>query len=84
MQDNHRGLWQEAESERLGSFAELNAWLAVCCPQVWAAASHLDHPSMSIATTKANKAKITSRERTRKRGYGSADPIETKEAIDSF
>lgn len=77
-QDNHRGLWQEAENERWGSFAELNAWLTVRCPQAWAAASHPNHPSMSIATAQANKAKITSRERTRKRGYGSVDLIETK------
>jgi hypothetical protein len=49
VQDNRRGLWQEALTESFASFAELNAWLAVRCPQAWAAASHPDYPGMSIA-----------------------------------
>ena len=49
VQDNRRGLWQEALTERFASFAELNAWLAVRCPKAWAGASHPDYPGMSIA-----------------------------------
>ena len=49
VQDNRRGLWQEALTESFASFAELNAWLAARCPKAWAAASHPDYPGMSVA-----------------------------------
>jgi transposase len=49
VQDNRRGLWQEALSESFASFAELNAWLTDRCPKAWAIASHPDYPGMSVA-----------------------------------
>ena len=49
MQDNRRGIWQDALAERFGSFAELNAWLAERCKAAWRAAMYPDFPSMSTA-----------------------------------
>lgn len=46
---NCRGPWQEALTESFASFAELNAWLALRCPQAWAAAFHPDYSGISIA-----------------------------------
>jgi hypothetical protein len=47
VQDTRRRIWQEAQRQRFGSFAELNAWLATQCIEGRRAA-HPDFPGMSI------------------------------------
>ncbi len=47
VQDARRRIWQDAQQQRFGSFAELNAWLAAQCLEAWSA-PHPDHPGMSI------------------------------------
>ena len=49
VQDARRRIWQEAEHERFGSFAELNAWLAGQCRAAWDA----PHPDLAGLTIRA-------------------------------
>ena len=48
VQDNRRRIWQLAQEQRFGSFAELNVWLATQCTAAWEHA-HPECPGMSIA-----------------------------------
>lgn len=47
VQDSRRRIWQEALTQRFGSFAELNVWLATQCVAA-RQASHPDFPGMTI------------------------------------
>jgi transposase len=47
VQDARRRIWQSASTERFGSFAELNVWLATQCIEA-RAAPHPEYPGMSI------------------------------------
>lgn len=47
VQDSRRRIWQEAQQQRFGSFAELNVWLAAQCVAARQAA-HPDSPGMTI------------------------------------
>ena len=47
VQDTRRRIWQDAEQERFGSFAELNAWLATRCLAAWDA-PHPDRTGLTI------------------------------------
>jgi transposase len=49
VQDNRRGIWQDALAERFAGFADLNAWLAARCKAAWQSSKHPDFPGMSIA-----------------------------------
>ena len=49
VQDARRRIWQEAEHERVRSFAELNAWLALQCHAAWDA----PHPDLAGLTIRA-------------------------------
>jgi transposase len=46
VQDARRRIWQDAEPESFGSFAELNAWLATQCLAAWDA----PHPELAGVT----------------------------------
>ena len=47
VQDARRRIWQEAQEQRFGSYAELNIWLATRCQVAWSA-PHPDFPGMTI------------------------------------
>jgi transposase len=47
VQHARRRIWQDAQQERFGSFAELNAWLATQCLAGWDA-PHPELPGMTI------------------------------------
>jgi transposase len=47
VQDSRRRIWQEAQHQRFGTFAELNVWLATQCQAAWSA-RHPDFPGMTI------------------------------------
>ncbi len=47
VQDARRRIWQRAQDQRFGSFAELNVWLAAQCVEARQAA-HPEFPGMSI------------------------------------
>jgi transposase len=47
VQDARRRIWQDAQQERFGSFAELNTWLATRCLAAWDA-PHPDLPDVTI------------------------------------
>lgn len=49
VQDSRRRIWHEARQERFGSFAELNAWLAVRCRALWSECRHPEYPELTIA-----------------------------------
>ena len=49
VQDSRRRVWHEARQERFGSFAELNAWLAVQCKRLWSEYRHPDYPDLTVA-----------------------------------
>jgi transposase len=46
VQDTRRRIWQDAQQQRFGSFAELNAWLATQCLAAWEA----PHPELTGLT----------------------------------
>ena len=46
VQDARRRIWQEAQHQRLGSFAELNSWLTMQCLAAWDA----PHPELTGVT----------------------------------
>lgn len=49
VQDSRRRIWQDARQERFGSFAQLNAWLAVRCRALWSECRHPEYPDLTIA-----------------------------------
>ena len=49
VQDSRRRIWLDAQSQRFGSFAELNAWLAERCRPLWAELRHPEHKEFSAA-----------------------------------
>ncbi|MEB0233290.1 IS21 family transposase, partial [Undibacterium sp. 10I3] len=49
VQDSRRRIWNDARQERFGSFAELNAWLAVRCKLLWSECRHPDYPELTVA-----------------------------------
>ena len=49
VQDSRRRIWLDAQNQRFGSFAELNAWLAERCRSWWAELRHPDHKELSVA-----------------------------------
>ena len=49
VQDSRRRIWHEARQERFGSFAELNAWLAVRCRALWSECRHPEYPDLTVA-----------------------------------
>ena len=49
VQDSRRRVWIDAATERFGSFAELNAWLAERCRQLWQEVKHPEHRQFSVA-----------------------------------
>lgn len=48
VQDNRRRIWQRAQEQRFGSFAELNVWLATQCTLAWES-EHPECPGLRIA-----------------------------------
>ena len=49
VQDSRRRVWHDARQELFGSFAELNAWLAVRCKVLWSECRHPDYPDLTVA-----------------------------------
>jgi transposase len=49
VQDSRRRIWQDADKERFGSFAELNVWLLERCRSLWQELRHTEHEELSIA-----------------------------------
>jgi transposase len=49
VQDSRRRIWHDARQERFGSFAELNAWLAVRCRALWSECRHPEYPDLTVA-----------------------------------
>jgi transposase len=49
VQDSRRRIWIEAGKQRFGSFAEVNAWLATRCRQLWSEIRHPEHVEFSVA-----------------------------------
>jgi hypothetical protein len=49
VQDSRRRIWIEAGKQRFGSFAEVNAWLAARCRQLWDEVRHPEHSQFSVA-----------------------------------
>jgi transposase len=49
VQDSRRRVWIEAAKRRWGSIAELNAWLAERCKDLWSELRHPEHSQFSIA-----------------------------------
>jgi len=46
VQDSRRRIWQDAQGERFGSFAELNLWLLARCRALWV---ELQHPEVNLS-----------------------------------
>jgi transposase len=49
VQDSRRRVWIEAAKRRWSSIAELNAWLAERCRQLWGEIRHPEHSQFSVA-----------------------------------
>ena len=49
MQDSRRRIWLEAQNQRFGSFAELNAWLGERCRTLWNELRHPEYKEFSVA-----------------------------------
>src|SRR3989338_4442330 len=49
VQDSRRRIWIDAAKQRLGSFAELNAWLGERCRSLWSEVRHPEHSQFSVA-----------------------------------
>src|SRR3990167_1069965 len=49
VQDSRRRIWLEAQNQRFGSFAELNAWLGERCHALWDELRHPEHKELSVA-----------------------------------
>ena len=49
VQDSRRRIWIDAGTQRFGSFAELNAWLAARCRALWQELRHPEHKQFCLA-----------------------------------
>ena len=49
VQDSRRRIWLEAQNQRFGSFAELNAWLGERCRALWNELHHPEYKELSVA-----------------------------------
>ncbi|TXT26586.1 MAG: transposase of ISThsp5 IS21 family [Gallionellaceae bacterium] len=49
VQDSRRRIWLDAQGQRFGSFAELNAWLGERCRSLWNELRHPDYKEFSVA-----------------------------------
>jgi transposase len=49
VQDSRRRIWIDAAKIKFGSFAELNAWLAQRCRELWDEVRHPEHTQFSVA-----------------------------------
>jgi len=49
VQDSRRRIWLDAQKQRFGSFAELNAWLGARCRALWSEIRHPEYPQLSVA-----------------------------------
>ena len=49
VQDSRRRIWLDAQSQRFGSFAELNAWLGERCRFLWGELRHPEYRELSVA-----------------------------------
>ncbi len=49
VQDSRRRIWLDAQSQRFGSFTELNAWLGERCRSLWNELLHPDYKEFSVA-----------------------------------
>ena len=49
VQDSRRRIWLDAQSQRFGSFAELNAWLGDRCRSLWSELRHPNFKEFSLA-----------------------------------
>lgn len=51
VQDSRRRIWLDAQNQRFGSFAELNAWLGGRCRALWNELRHPEYKEFSVAET---------------------------------
>lgn len=49
VQDSRRRIWLDAQSQRFGSFTELNAWLGERCRSLWSELHHPEYKGLSVA-----------------------------------
>ena len=49
VQDSRRRIWLDAQQQKFGSFAELNAWLGVRCRSLWEEVRHPEYKEFSVA-----------------------------------
>jgi len=49
VQDSRRRIWLDAQNQRFGSFAELNAWLGERCRALWNELRHPEYKELSVA-----------------------------------
>lgn len=49
VQDSRRRIWLDAQNQRFGSFAELNAWLGERCRSLWNELRHPEYKEFSVA-----------------------------------
>jgi transposase len=49
VQDSRRRIWLEAGKRKWSNLAELNAWLATRCRELWAEVRHPEHKQFSVA-----------------------------------
>jgi transposase len=49
VQDSRRRIWLDAQQQKFGSFAELNAWLSARCRSLWEEVRHPEHKEFSVA-----------------------------------
>ena len=49
VQDSRRRIWLDAQQQKFGSFAELNAWLSARCRSLWEEVRHPEYKEFSVA-----------------------------------
>jgi hypothetical protein len=49
VQDSRRRIWLDAQSQRFGSFTELNTWLGERCRSLWSELHHPEYKGLSVA-----------------------------------
>ena len=49
VQDSRRRIWLDAQSQRFGSFTELNAWLGERCRSLWSELRHPEYKGFNVA-----------------------------------
>ena len=49
VQDSRRRIWLDAQQQRFGTFAELNAWLGERCRALWSELRHAEYTQFSVA-----------------------------------